>query len=103
MFSVALFKPDLVARSSANVNRALALLESRGFTVLDSRQNVEWNREQAAVFYKSHEGKWYLERLVVSWTEPCIFGLALVSNDSLSFSVKHVIGAIPCVFAWTKR
>lgn len=63
--TVALFKPDFVARGLPNVKRVMDTLKEEGFVVLKAEQNVTWNKGQASVFYAPHKGKWYMDRLIV--------------------------------------
>ena len=79
--TVALFKPDFVARGAPNVKRAMTLLRAKGFVVVKAEHNVTWNGTQAAAFYAPHAGKWYLERLLSNMSSGPFHALLLDRKD----------------------
>ncbi|KAI9006447.1 nucleoside diphosphate kinase [Hyaloraphidium curvatum] len=80
--TVALLKPDFVARGASNMRRVMLLLETEGFVVLKAHRGITWNAAQASSFYTPHKGKWYLDRLVSNMSSGPFHALLLGRKDA---------------------
>lgn len=87
--TLAIIKPDAVG--SGNAGKILAHLEASGFAVR-AMKLARLDRDQAAAFYRVHQGRPFYEELVDFMVSGPVIPLVLEADDAVP-KLREVIGA----------